>query len=173
MKRITIFAAALAALSACAFLPPVPIAVAELGPTEGNKASGTATFVERSGKLIVDGHFKGLAPGQHGIHIHEKGDCSAPDGMSAGGHYNPTGEPHGALDSARHHGGDFGNLTADANGDATLSVTLDSSRIGIGKLANNTIAGKALVIHADPDDLNSQPAGNSGKRVACGVIQMQ
>ena len=71
------------------------------------------------------------------------------------------------------HRYDFGNLTADANGDATMSVTLDSSRIGIGKLATNTIAGKALVIHADPDDLNSQPAGNSGKRVACGVITMQ
>jgi Cu-Zn family superoxide dismutase len=173
MKRTTILAATLAALSGCAFLPPVPIAVAELRPTQGSNASGTATFVERSGKLIVDGRFKGLTPGQHGIHIHEKGDCSAPDAMSAGGHYNPTAEPHGAPDSARHHGGDFGNLTADANGDATLNATFDSGRIGIGKLAANTIAGKALVIHADPDDLNSQPAGNSGKRVACGVITLQ
>ena len=93
--------------------------------------------------------------------------------MSAGGHYNPTGEPHGGPDSAKRHGGDFGNLTADANGDATLSATLDTTRIGIGKLAPNTIAGKALVIHADPDDLSSQPAGNSGKRVACGVITLQ
>jgi Cu-Zn family superoxide dismutase len=164
MKRYTIFAAALAALSGCAILPPVPIAVANLNPTQGSTANGTATFVERSGKLIVDGRFKGLTPGQHGIHIHEKGDCSGPDAM---------GEPHGAPDSAKRHGGDFGNLTADANGDATLNVTLDSGRVGIGKLAANTVAGKALVIHADPDDLSSQPAGNSGKRVACGVIALQ
>lgn len=173
MKRFTIFAASFAVLSGCAVLPPVPIAVASLNPTQGSSASGTATFVERSGKLIVDGRFKGLTPGQHGIHIHEKGDCSAPDAMSAGGHYNPTGEPHGAPGSAKHHGGDFGNLTADANGDATLSVTLDTSRVGLGKLAPNTIAGKALVVHADPDDLSSQPAGNSGRRVACGVIRRQ
>jgi Cu-Zn family superoxide dismutase len=173
MKRYTILAAALAALSGCAVLPPVPIAVADLSPTQGSQASGTATFVERSGKLIVDGRFKGLTPGQHGIHIHEKGDCSAPDAMSAGGHYNPTGEPHGAQDSAKRHGGDLGNLTADANGDATLNVTLESGRIGIGKLAANTVAGKALIVHADPDDLSSQPAGNSGKRVACGVIALQ
>ena len=173
MKRFTILAASLAALSGCAFLPPVPIAATQLSPTEGNTASGTATFVERAGKVMVDGRFKGLTPGQHGIHIHEKGDCSAPDAMSAGGHYNPTGEPHGAPDSAKRHGGDFGNLTADANGEATLSATLDTSRFGIGSLSTNTIAGKALVIHADPDDLTSQPAGNSGKRVACGVITMQ
>jgi Cu-Zn family superoxide dismutase len=173
MKRFTILAASLAALSGCAFLPPVPIAVTQLNPTEGNTASGTATFVERAGKVMVDGRFKGLTPGQHGIHIHEKGDCSAPDAMSAGGHYNPTGEPHGAPDSAKRHGGDFGNLTADANGEATLSATLDTARFGIGKLSDNTIAGKALVIHADPDDLKTQPAGNSGKRVACGVITMQ
>ena len=173
MKRFTILAASLAALSGCAFLPPVPIAVTQLNPTEGNTASGTATFVERAGKVMVDGRFKGLTPGQHGIHIHEKGDCSAPDAMSAGGHYNPTGEPHGAPDSAKRHGGDFGNLTADANGEATLSATLDTARFGIGKLSDNTIAGKALVIHADADDLKTQPAGNSGTRVACGVITMQ
>lgn len=173
MKRSAILVASFATLSGCAFLPPVPIAVANLNPTQGSTASGTATFVERSGKLIVDGRFKGLTPGQHGIHIHEKGDCSAPDAMSAGGHYNPTGEPHGGPDSAKRHGGDFGNLTADANGEAVLHATLDTGRVGIGKLAANTIAGKALVIHADADDLQSQPAGNSGKRVACGVITMQ
>jgi Cu-Zn family superoxide dismutase len=93
--------------------------------------------------------------------------------MSAGGHYNPTSEPHGGPDSPKHHGGDFGNLTADASGDANASIALDTARFNVGKLGSNTIAGRALVIHADPDDLNSQPAGNSGKRVACGVIVMQ
>jgi Cu-Zn family superoxide dismutase len=175
MKRHALLAAStlLAVLSGCAVLPPVPIAVADLKPTAGNTAGGTATFVERSGNILVDGRFKGLTPGLHGIHIHEKGDCSAPDAMSAGGHYNPTNEPHGAPGSARHHGGDLGNLTADANGDATLKATLDTARFGMSKLSSNTIAGKSLVIHADPDDLASQPAGNSGKRVACGVISMQ
>lgn len=173
MKRALIVATSFAALSGCAFLPPVPIAVADLSPTQGNTANGTVTFVERSGKLIVDGRFHGLTPGLHGIHIHEKGDCSAPDAMSAGGHYNPTGEPHGGPDSAKRHGGDLGNLTADASGNARLSATLDAGVVGIGKLAGNSINGKAMVIHADPDDLKSQPAGNSGKRVACGVIRMQ
>jgi len=173
MKRYAILAASIAALSGCAFLPPVPIAVADLQPTQGSSASGTATFVERGGKILVDARVKGLTPGQHGFHIHEKGDCSAPDAMSAGGHYNPTGAPHGGPDSARHHGGDLGNLTADANGDASASITLSNAEFGLGKLSSNTIAGRALVIHADPDDLKSQPAGDSGKRVACGVIKMQ
>lgn len=173
MKRYAILAASLAALSGCAFLPPVPIAVADLQPTQGSNVSGTATFVERSGKILVDARVKGLTPGQHGFHIHEKGDCSGPDAMSAGGHYNPTSEPHGGPDSARHHAGDLGNLTADANGDASASTTLDTARFNLGKLGANTIAGRALVIHADPDDLSGQPAGNSGKRVACGIIKMQ
>jgi Cu-Zn family superoxide dismutase len=173
MKRYAVLAASLAALSGCAFLPPVPVAVADLKPTQGSNVSGTATFVERGGKILVDVRAKGLTPGQHGFHIHEKGDCSAPDAMSAGGHYNPTSEPHGGPDSPKHHGGDFGNLTADASGDANASIALDTARFNVGKLGSNTIAGRALVIHADPDDLNSQPAGNSGKRVACGVIVMQ
>lgn len=170
---VLVTSVSLAVLSGCALLPPVPIAVTDVKPTAGNTASGTATFVERKGKILVDGRFKGLTPGQHGIHIHEKGDCSAPDATSAGGHYNPTNEPHGGPGSAKHHGGDLGNLTADANGDATLKATLDTGRFGLGKLSSNTIAGKSLVIHADPDDFASQPAGNSGKRVACGVIRMQ
>lgn len=173
MKRSTILAASFVTLSGCVSLSPVPIAVAELGPTQGSSVSGTATFVERNGKLMVDGRFKGLTPGLHGMHIHEKGDCSAPDAMSAGGHYNPTSEPHGGPDSVQHHGGDFGNLTANANGEAIMSAVLDITRVGLGKLAPNTIVGKALVIHADPDDLKSQPAGNSGKRVACGVIALR
>jgi Cu-Zn family superoxide dismutase len=173
MKRYAVLAASLAALSGCAFLPPVPVGVADLKPTQGSNVSGTATFVERGGKILVDVRAKGLTPGQHGFHIHEKGDCSAPDAMSAGGHYNPTSEPHGGPESAKHHAGDFGNLTADANGEASASIALDTARFNLGKLGSNTIAGRAVVIHADPDDLNGQPAGNSGRRVACGVIVMQ
>jgi Cu-Zn family superoxide dismutase len=160
-------------LSGCAMMRPVPIAVANLQPTQGNSASGTVTFVERSGAIIADVQLKGLTPGQHGIHIHEKGDCSAPDATSAGGHYNPTSEPHGGPEAAKHHGGDFGNVTADANGDVSQKITVDTGRMSMSKLTSNSIAGRALVVHADPDDLTSQPAGNSGKRIACGVITMQ
>jgi Cu-Zn family superoxide dismutase len=173
MKKQAFVIAGFLALSGCAMMRPVPIAVADVQPTQGNKASGTVTFVERMGKIMADVELTGLKPGQHGIHIHEKGDCSAPDAMSAGGHYNPTNEPHGAPDADKHHGGDFGNITADANGNVSQKITIDTWRLGMSKLATNTIGGRALVVHADPDDLNSQPAGNSGKRIACGVISMQ
>ncbi|MBK4734487.1 superoxide dismutase family protein [Noviherbaspirillum pedocola] len=172
-KHAFLAVAGLFALSGCAMMRPVPIAVADVQPTQGNSAHGTVTFVERSGKIMADVELQGLRPGQHGIHIHEKGDCSAPDATSAGGHYNPTNEPHGAPDADKRHAGDFGNVTADASGNVSQKITVDTWRLGMTKVAQNTIAGRALVVHADPDDLASQPAGNSGKRVACGVITMQ
>lgn len=173
MKLPATLVLAMLALSGCALTRPVPIATADLQPTQGSDASGTVTFVERTGTVITDVQMTGLTPGKHGIHIHEKGDCSAPDATSAGGHYNPTGEPHGAPEAAKHHGGDFGNITADASGKVSQQITVDISRVGLGKVAPNSMNGRALVVHADPDDLNSQPAGNSGKRVACGVIRQQ
>jgi Cu-Zn family superoxide dismutase len=173
MKKHALAIVGLVALSGCAMMRPVPIAVADVQPTQGNTARGTVTFVERMGKIVADVELQGLTPGKHGIHIHEKGDCSAPDAMSAGGHYNPTNEPHGAPDAAKHHGGDFGNVTADASGNVSQKITIDTWRLGMGKTAQNTIGGHALVVHADADDLSSQPAGNSGKRIACGVIAMQ
>ena len=109
----------------------------------------------------------GLAPGGHGFHIHEKGDCSAPDAMSAGGHFNPTGKPHGAPDVADHHAGDMQMLQADASGNATLTTDLTGLGIGSGPA---DIVGKAVIVHKDADDYKTQPTGNSGARVACGVI---
>jgi len=141
-------------------------AVAVLSPTQGNQAHGTVYFTRVKDGVRIDGEVTGLTPGAHGFHIHEKGDCSAPDASSAGGHYNPMKMPHGSPSSAQRHLGDFGNIEANTSGLAKFSridhaATLDGP---------NSIIGHAVVVHADPDDLKSQPAGNAGKRVACGVI---
>ena len=173
MQRIhAVPLAAIAAvlLSSCAGMSGShPLAVATLNPTQGNTAKGTVTFEQKGPQVLVDAHVEGLAPGQHGFHIHEKGDCSAPDATSDGGHFNPAGKPHGDPAHAEHHAGDFGNIVADANGKASLKMALDG--VTLEKGAPNSLIGKGLIVHADPDDLKTQPTGNSGKRVACGVIQ--
>lgn len=148
-------------------------ATAQLQPTQGNQANGTVSFTRQGDKLMLDARIAGLTPGQHGFHIHEKGDCSAPDAMSAGGHFNPSGTAHGGLEHALHHAGDFGNVTADASGNATLQASVPMSQAALDKGAANSIVGRAIVVHADPDDLKTQPTGNSGKRVACGVISLK
>jgi len=142
-------------------------ATAALKPTTGNTAAGTVTFTQKGDNVSVVANVSGLSPGSHGFHIHEKGDCSAGDGMSAGGHFNPTGKPHGDPAMPDHHVGDMPQLVADAAGKATL--TADLSPMTIGASANDII-GKAVIVHKDPDDFKTQPAGNSGVRVACGVI---
>ena len=143
-------------------------ATAELQPTEGNKVSGTVTFVSEDGSIKVTADLEGLEPGQHGFHIHEKGDCSAPDASSAGEHFNPTGAPHGgpADPADKRHVGDLGNIEADSDGKAHLE--LDDKVISLE--GENSIIGKAVVIHAQPDDLKTDPAGEAGSRLACGVI---
>lgn len=139
-------------------------ATATLSPTAANTAAGTVTFMQKGDKVTVSAKVSGLAPGGHGFHIHEKGDCSAPDGLSAGGHFNPTGKPHGAPDAADHHAGDMPMLQADASGNATLTTDLAIP----GGVSD--IVGKAVIVHKDADDYKTQPTGNSGARVACGVI---
>jgi len=141
-------------------------ATATLAPTAGNTTAGSVTFTQNGDKVTVNAKLTGLAPGGHGFHIHEKGDCSAPDAMSAGGHFNPTGKPHGAPD-ADHHAGDMPMLQADASGNATLTTDLKGIGIGSGP---GDIVGKAVIVHKDADDYKTQPTGNSGARVACGVI---
>jgi Cu-Zn family superoxide dismutase len=145
-----------------------PTATATIAPTAGNTARGKVTFTQKGDKVTVAAQLSGLSPGGHGFHVHEKGDCSAPDGASAGGHYNPTLKPHGAPDAAEHHAGDMPMLQADASGNASL--TADVSGMTIGGLMGN-IVGRSVVVHKDPDDYKSQPAGNSGARIGCGVIQ--
>lgn len=132
----------------------------------GSNVTGKVSFREADGKLRVEAQVAGLTPGEHGFHIHELGDCSAPDATSAGGHFNPAGKAHGSLGSAEHHGGDMPNLVADAKGEAHYRAELS----GLSLRGPNGIFGRSVIIHADPDDYKSQPAGNAGKRVACGII---
>jgi Cu-Zn family superoxide dismutase len=164
-----------AAISGCASMSaPEPIGVAIVKPTLGSNVSGTISFTQIGSQLNIDARIEGLTPGQHGFHIHEKGDCSAPDATSAGGHFNPGGTEHGDPAAAmHHHGGDFGNLVADASGKASLQLTVPTSQITLAKDVPNSIVGRGVIIHADPDDLKTQPTGNSGKRLACGVISLK
>jgi Cu-Zn family superoxide dismutase len=141
--------------------------IAVLHPTAGNKVSGTVTFTPVADGVQVHAEITGLSPGKHGFHVHEFGDCSAADATSAGGHFNPTHEPHAGRDAAQRHVGDMGNIEANASGKATLDY-VDHHM----SLSNNqtSVIGRAVIVHAKPDDLKSQPSGNAGARVACGVI---
>ena len=141
---------------------------ATLAPSAGNNVTGNVVFVQEGRKLFVVAEVRGLKPGPHGFHVHEKGDCSAADFASAGGHFNPHGQPHGDPTMGAHHAGDMPLLVADANGLATARAELRSMTIGGGA---SDVVGKAVVVHADADDFRSQPAGNSGARIACGVIK--
>ena len=143
-------------------------AVAELAPTAGNNARGTVTFSQKDGTVLVVAKLSGLTPGSHGFHVHEKGDCSAADAMSAGGHFNPLGKPHAHPSSAERHTGDMPMLVADASGNATLTTELDVMRRQRRRQRHRR---QVRVVHKDPDDFTTQPAGNSGPRVACGVIR--
>ena len=150
-------------------MQPGPRAAAELKPTAGNAASGSVAFEQRGGKVLVSGEVRGLKPNaQHGFHVHDKGDCSAPDAMSAAGHFNPGGTPHGEHGHSPHHAGDLVALMSDANGVAKFNYESDSISVGGG--AANDVVGRGLIVHRDPDDFKTQPTGNSGARVACAVI---
>jgi superoxide dismutase, Cu-Zn family len=143
-------------------------ATATLQPTRGNFALGTATFTQQGDTVIVFADIRGLPPsGQAGFHVHEKGDCSSSDGMSAGGHYNPLKKNYGH-ETAERHVGDMPNLKADATGRALYRAKLDVVTVADGP---NSIVGRALIVHLDPDDYTTQPSGNSSPRIACGVIQ--
>ena len=147
---------------------PSAAATATLQPTRGNSTAGTVTFTQMGDHVMVSARVTGLKPNQeHGFHVHEKGDCSSGDGMSAGGHFNPTGKPHGPQ-AGEHHTGDMPNLKADANGNAQASFHLMGVSIGSGA---TDIVGKGLIVHTNADDYATQPTGNAGGRIACAVIQ--
>ncbi len=169
------------ALGACVVLLPAcaankggtryedPSAMAVLEPTQGSTVRGAVDFVRKRGSVLVTANLSGFAPNTtHGIHIHESGDCTARDASSAGGHFNPTSSDHGGTSGSRRHGGDLGNLTADKKGNIAAIVEVDGD-IAFGN-GTDSIIGRGLVVHANADDLKSQPAGNSGARLACGVI---
>jgi Cu-Zn family superoxide dismutase len=144
-------------------------AVAKLEAAPGQKIWGSVSFTEAGDAVRVRADVRELRPsGEFGFHVHEKGDCSAPDFMSSGGHFNPTGKPHAHYGKPERHAGDLRNLKADAEGNATyvFETTLLTVRPG-----PNSVIGRAIVIHANPDDYTSQPAGNSGPRIACGLIR--
>ncbi|QRK06206.1 superoxide dismutase family protein [Archangium violaceum] len=142
-------------------------ATTSLESRSGSTTTGTATFREDGDQVTLTLEVSGATPGKHGAHIHQIGDCSAPDASSAGGHWNPTSHPHGPPD-AEHHLGDLGNIEIGQDGKGTLKLSKTEWKIGDGSA--NDVVGKALVIHSGEDDLVTDPAGNSGSRVACGVI---
>ncbi len=144
-------------------------ATVTLAPAPGGSVSGQLTVAPSADGVLVSGTIEGLEPNtQHGFHIHEFGDCSAPDFAGAGGHFNPTGQPHGQAGMGEHHAGDANNVVADADGVATVDADFVGVTLGDG--GPEDVLGRAVVVHADPDDYVSQPAGNAGGRIACGVI---
>jgi len=142
-----------------------PVATAVLEPRSGSNTSGTARITPTASGVVVLIEVQNAAPGEHGVHVHEKGDCSDPAAMSAGGHFNPkSAAHHGGPSTPVRHGGDLGNMQVDSNGRGLLVVA-------VGDLTIDNVVGRSIVVHQAVDDLKTDPAGNSGARVACGTIQ--
>ena len=186
MKTALFAGASALALAACATSPQPEViasssmelattstlssASVNLAAASGSLVSGTLRLMPMADGVHLTGEVGGLTPGStHAIHIHEKGDCSAADASSAGGHFNPTGEPHGKVGTPTHHAGDMNNIVANAEGGAKVDVHAQGVVLGGG--AANDGVGRAVVVHAAADDYTSQPSGNAGARVACGVIR--
>lgn len=145
----------------------LPMAMATLQPTSNSTARGTVHFQQlRDGGIEVQIDLTGVPPGVHGFHVHEFGNCGD-NGNAAGGHFNPTKMPHASPEAASHHAGDFGNVTAAANGEVHTRFVTRSITIAEGE---RSVVGKAVILHANPDDLTTQPTGNAGGRIACGVV---
>ena len=178
-----LLAAAVATLTACSSTPPAKETAAPSPAAQSTAKSATVNLASASGSLVsgklnvvpmgtgvhLTGEIGGLTPGStHAIHIHEKGDCSAADASSAGGHFNPDAQPHGKVGSGPHHGGDMDNIVANREGVAQVNAHAEGVTLGGG--AANDVAGKAVIVHAAQDDYRTQPTGNAGGRVACGII---
>jgi len=172
MKLVSIMTVASAlVLAACQTNPgeEPARATASLNPTTGNKTYGEVTFEQVGGKVRIVAQVARLTPNQeHGFHVHEVGNCGSADGSSAGGHFNPQGKPHGGPGSMARHAGDLPNLKANAKGRATLTVEVEGLTVTPGP---TSVVGRSVVVHAKADDYRSQPSGNSGARVACGVVR--
>lgn len=162
-----------AGLVAAQSAPPAKVQInrvtVELAATQGQRASGTLTLSPDNHGLHIYGRLRGLkANSEHGFHVHETGDCGTPDAASAGAHFNPAGVDHGRHGEGAHHAGDIPNVVANGQGEATVDLHLTGVTLGDG--GQRDVLGRALIVHADPDDYGSQPAGNAGARIACGVI---
>lgn len=146
-------------------------AQAVLASASDSKVSGELSFAPTDQGVHITGRITGLKPDStHGFHIHEHGDCSTPDASSAGGHFNPTQQPHGHPAQGQRHAGDLPNQTANAEGVVTVDVLAHDVKLGTG--GSTDILGGAVIVHAQPDDYSSQPSGNAGARIACGVITL-
>ncbi|MBW3551406.1 MAG: superoxide dismutase family protein [Proteobacteria bacterium] len=190
MKTVLLASLCAVGLIGCSSAPPVadasgapapapasaPVSTAEsatvnLASASGSLVSGKLKLVPSPDGVRVAGEIGGLtANSSHGIHIHQNGDCSAADASSAGGHFAPAGNPHGKVDAPTHHAGDMNNISANAEGVAQVEVHARNVTLGGG--AANDVAGRAVIVHAQPDDYTSQPSGDAGARVACGVIRV-
>lgn len=143
-----------------------PVGV-ELKSAEGKNVAGTLSLKAASEGVMIEGKITGLSAGSHGFHVHEQGDCSAADFSTAGAHFNPTGQEHGSPTDAKRHAGDMGNLEVSEDGSVTVAMTLHGVTLGEGE---NSLVGRAIIVHEKADDLKTQPSGDAGGRVACGVI---
>lgn len=141
---------------------------ASLEPKSDTTTTGTANFTQSEGKVTLELTVENAPEGTHAVHLHETGDCSAEDASSAGGHWNPTGSQHGRFGENGFHLGDIGNLEVAADGTGKLTFSTDHWSIGSGE--ENDITGKAIIVHAGVDDFTTQPTGNAGGRIACGVV---
>jgi superoxide dismutase, Cu-Zn family len=165
LNVVVLIAIALTFTLGSAFAQEPTKAIAVLHSASGSQVTGTVTFTKMGDTVQVVADVTGLTPGKHGFHIHEFGDCSAADASSAGSHFNPMKKPHGAPDSAERHAGDLGNLEADSTGKAHLELKDNMLKLS----GENSILGRGLIVHEKVDDW-SQPTGNAGGRLACGVI---
>jgi superoxide dismutase, Cu-Zn family len=146
-----------------------PQAKAAIESKSGSTVTGTATFTELvTGGTKVQVHIEHAPPGTHGLHVHEKGDCSDPEAKSAGGHFNPSGMPHAGPMEMKRHAGDLGNIEIKADGTGDLTLTSDMITVKTGP---NSVVGRAVVFHEKADDFTTQPTGNAGGRLGCGVIK--
>src|SRR6266404_8271622 len=164
MKTI-LFVTMFCAMAGFAQAQEVTKAAAQLESKSGSQVTGTVTFIKVGDEVQVVADIQGLKPGKHGFHIHEKGDCSAADASSAGGHFNPTMKHHGGPDTLDYHRGDLGNIVTDPSGKTHLDWKGKLSLSG-----KDSIIGKSVVVHEKEDDLKTDPAGNSGARIGCGTI---
>ncbi len=143
-------------------------ATASIGSASGSDVTGTAIFKQSGDSIALTVEIQNAAPGVHAVHIHKSGDCSAPDGTSAGGHWNPTDVPHGKWGEGEFHLGDIGNMTVGEDGTGKIELTADQWEMGTGSIRD--IVGKGIIVHAGADDLTSQPSGAAGARIGCGAI---
>ena len=169
MKIIIILAILSVFFLSCSHQQMTNKTVVNLDSKSNSNASGVITIWETKDSIKVTANIKNLKPNsEHGFHIHEKGDCSAKDAKSAGGHFSPETSKHGSPDNMHHHLGDMGNLESDASGNATKTIVI--KKLNISQNDKFSVKGKAFIVHQDQDDMTSQPSGNAGARIACGVI---